>query len=209
MEIKRFPESGFGCNSYLLCEEEGDKCLLIDPGNSGEEILSYLKRKQLELEYIIDTHGHVDHILHNGQIKEATGALLLIHEQDAPMLIDSSKNLSMYMAAMGGKVEGPPADQLLQEGELLQLGQLSLKVIHTPGHTPGGISILVEDSHLFSGDTVFAQGVGRTDFPGGSMTKLMDSIRERLLVLPEEITVYPGHGPQATIGEIRQGNPMV
>lgn len=206
MELNVFPEKGFGSNAYLLISNGVG--LLIDTGGHEEMILSFLKEKDIKLKTIIYTHGHVDHILGTSLLKEETGASLMIHREDGPMLTDSKKNLSFYLSGMGGDVEGPPADHLLEDGERQELEEIELKVLHTPGHTPGGIALL-GDGILFSGDTLFAQGVGRTDFPGGSMETLMDSIKSKILTLDDSTCVYSGHGPESTVGRIKQENPFI
>jgi glyoxylase-like metal-dependent hydrolase (beta-lactamase superfamily II) len=157
------------------------------------------------LKYIINTHGHIDHIACNNLLKAKTKALLLIHRLDADMLVDANKNFSSFM---GKVICSPPADKLLEEGDEISLGTLNLIVIHTPGHTPGGIS-LVSNNMVFSGDTLFAGGIGRTDLPGGSYPDLIKSIKEKLLILGDDKTIYPGHGPDSTIGEERRTNPYL
>lgn len=206
MELKVFPEIGFGSNAYLLIVEK--EALLIDPGGHEKKILQFLKENSIRLDSILFTHGHVDHILGSALLKEETGALLKIHRDDEAMLTDSKKNLSFFLSSMGGYLEGPPADQLLKEGEEITLHSIELKVLHTPGHTPGCIGLL-GDGILFSGDTLFAQGVGRTDFPGGSMEDLISSIKEKFLTLEDLTRVYPGHGPDSTIRRIKQENPFI
>jgi len=194
-----------GANCYIIgCEETGEG-VVVDPGGDGPAILRLVRERGLKVKYIIDTHGHVDHISANGQVKEATGAPILIHELDAPMLTDASRNLSFFAPR---PVRGPAADRTLRNGEVVQVGNLKLEVIHTPGHTPGGISLRLGDKVL-TGDTLFAGSIGRTDFPGGSYTTLIDSIKQKLLPLGDEIEVYPGHGPPSTIGEERATNPFL
>lgn len=206
MELKVFPEIGFGSNAYLLIVEQ--EALLIDPGGHEKDILRFLEERELRLQSIVFTHGHVDHILGSARLKEETEATLMIHSEDGPMLTDSKKNLSFFLSGMGGRLEGPPADHLLKEGEEIALSSIELKVLHTPGHTPGCIGLLGEGI-LFSGDTLFAQGVGRTDFPGGSMKSLMKSIKEKFLILDDETVVYSGHGPESTIARIKLENPFI
>ncbi|MCX7703770.1 MAG: MBL fold metallo-hydrolase, partial [Planctomycetota bacterium] len=160
--------------------------------------------------YIVNTHGHIDHILANPDMKVAyPEAELCIHELDAPLLVNSQRNLSVFI---GRSFESPPADRLLKEDDELKLGRLRFRVIHIPGHSEGGICLYTEDEKppvLFAGDAVFQCSIGRTDFPGGSHRKLVTAIKEKLLVLPDETIVYPGHGPKTTIGFEKKNNPFL
>ena len=194
-------------NCYLIGCKKTKKALVIDPG--GEEkidlILDILEKNNFNLEYIVNTHGHIDHIAGNSLLKAKTEALLLIHRLDANMLVDANNNFSSFM---GKEMCSPPEDKLLAEGDEVSLGTLNLRVIHTPGHTPGGIS-LVLNNIVFTGDTLFAGGIGRTDLPGGSYQDLQKSIKEKLLVLSDDKKIYPGHGPYSTIGEEKRRNPYI
>jgi len=194
-------------NCYLIGCKKTKMAAVIDPG--GEEkvdlILDILEKNNFGLKYIINTHGHIDHINGNNLLKAKTKALLLIHRLDTDMLVDANKNFSSFM---GKEIYSPSADKLLEEGDEISLGTLNLIVIHTPGHTPGGIS-LVLNNIVFTGDTLFAGGIGRTDLPGGSYQDLMKSIKEKLLILGDDKIIYPGHGPDSTIGEERKTNPYI
>jgi glyoxylase-like metal-dependent hydrolase (beta-lactamase superfamily II) len=194
-------------NCYLIGCKKTKMAAVIDPG--GEEkvdlILDILEKNNFSLKYIINTHGHIDHIDGNNLLKAKTKALLLIHRLDADMLVDANKNLSSFM---GKEIYSPSADKLLEEGDEISLGTLNLIVIHTPGHTPGGIS-LVLNNIVFTGDTLFAGGIGRTDLSGGSYQDLIKSIIEKLLILGDDKIIYPGHGPDSTIGEERRTNPYI
>lgn len=209
MNIQKMMVGPLQANCYILSDDRG-AAAIIDPGGDGETIADCIERENLEPAAIIDTHGHIDHIAANAFLKEKYGCPLLIHEDDADALTDPSLNLSMLGF---GRVNSPPADRILQDGDRIPVGDLELEVIATPGHSPGGICLLLPAGagppRLFSGDTLFASGVGRTDFPGGSMSELLDSIRTRLLTLPEETVVYPGHGPQTSIGEEKKSNPFL
>jgi len=202
MFLKKFIVGPLETNCYLIADEKNKIAAVIDPG--GEEaadlIFKSLQENDFSLKYIINTHGHIDHIIGNKSLKDQTKALLLIHRLDAPMLINSNKNFSNFI---GKEIYSPPADKYLEEGDKISLGELYLEVIHTPGHTPGGIC-LVTDRLVFTGDTLFAGGVGRTDFPGGSYQDLQRSIKEKLLVLSEDKIIYPGHGPDSTIGKEKE-----
>ena len=157
------------------------------------------------VEAIINTHGHADHVLANVKVQEATGAPIWIHSADADMLGSGSRNLSAFL---GGATSCGKADRLLTDGEVLPIGDFSLTVLHTPGHTPGGISLLF-DKTVFVGDTLFAESIGRTDFPGGSYSQLINSIKTKLMTLDDEVKAYPGHGPATTIGWERRQNPFI
>ncbi|TFB09068.1 MBL fold metallo-hydrolase [Candidatus Atribacteria bacterium MT.SAG.1] len=207
MFLKRLVVGALETNCYLIGCKKTKRAAVIDPG--GEEkvdlILDILEKNNFKLEYIINTHGHTDHIAGNNSLKTKTEALLLIHRLDADMLSDANKNFSSFM---GKEICSPPADKLLEEGDEISLGKLKLIIIHTPGHTPGGIC-LVLNSIVFTGDTLFAGGIGRTDLPGGSYQDLQKSIKEKLLALSDDKIIYPGHGPDSTIGEERRKNPYI
>lgn len=195
-----------GANCYLYACMESKKAVIIDPGAEGQKIYRWVSEKGLKIEYILLTHGHVDHI---GAVDELRGlfgeAAVGIHAEDAEMLTDARKNLSSYF---GPEVVQQKADFLLQDGQELTVGQERLKVLATPGHTPGGVCFLGSEG-LISGDTLFAGAIGRTDFPGGSMKQLLKGIREKLLILPEDTRVFPGHGEETTIGEEKGSNPFL
>ncbi|MEW6096978.1 MAG: MBL fold metallo-hydrolase [bacterium] len=191
-------------NCYILTG--GDEAIVIDPGGDAHLILNKLNELNGKLIYIINTHGHIDHIGANKKIKDATGAKILIHKKDAFMLTDSVSNLSAFFSEE--TISSTPADRLLEDGDYIQTSNLKLKVIHTPGHTEGGICLL-GDGFVFTGDTLFESGIGRTDFPGGSCKTLIDSICKHLLVLKDETIIYPGHGRISTIGIERKNNPFL
>lgn len=206
MKVIKLQVGYIGTNCYIAYCEKTFQAAVIDPGGNAEEIVAVLGQNNLSLSYIINTHGHADHVLANDKLRQATGAPVLIHQQDAAMLTNGQRNLSMFI---GGKsVALQPADHFLVEGEQIDVGNFSFQVLHTPGHTPGGISLLTEDV-VFCGDTLFAESVGRTDFPGGSYSQLIAGIKEKLLVLPDEIKVFPGHGPDTTIGWERKMNSLI
>jgi len=192
-------------NCYLVYDEDTKECMIIDPGAEGSRIVSEIEKNNLKPKYIVNTHGHSDHMSANQQVKEATGAELLIHEEDAPMLTDGAKNLSVYM---GKSINKPAPDRMLKEGDELIVGTARFKVLHTPGHTRGGICLAGENI-CFTGDTLFEFSIGRTDFPGGSFSQIIDSIKTKLLTLDDEVIVFPGHGPHTTIGRERAANPFL
>ncbi|MDK2901309.1 MAG: hydroxyacylglutathione hydrolase [Thermosediminibacterales bacterium] len=195
-------------NCYIIaCQETGNGAVgaVIDPGDQGDLIIQKIKDLGLNIKYIILTHGHLDHIGAVRELKEYTGADILIHEKDAEMLTDCSKNLSVYSE---NRVIQPKADRFLNDGDKIRVGNLTLTVIHTPGHTPGSIS-LKTDKYLFTGDTLFSGSIGRTDLPGGSYQQIIKSINEKLMLLSGDLLVLPGHGPETTLNREKVINPFL
>lgn len=200
MLIERMIVGNLQTNCYLVACSDTGKAIIIDPGAEGAMLLSKLQQHQWQLQAIINTHGHADHIGADRFLQEATGAPVYIHAADRELL----NNQDMSLAAYFEDEFGSPDDvKILQDGERLAIGRFILQVVHTPGHTPGGIC-LVNEEVVFSGDTLFAAGMGRTDFPGGSHRALITSIKEKLFCLAPETKVYPGHGPTATIGQAKR-----
>jgi glyoxylase-like metal-dependent hydrolase (beta-lactamase superfamily II) len=192
-------------NCYILGCTDTREAAVIDPGGESDRILVKLAQDRLTLKAIVNTHGHFDHVGANKRLREATGAPIMIHRLDAPML----GRLSSSAASWGLSAEDSPApDRVLEEGDRITFGKITLGVLHTPGHTPGGIS-LYADGCVFVGDTLFAGSVGRTDFPGGSAETLKRSIQTKLFTLGDDVQVYPGHMGPTTIGEERRNNPFV
>jgi hydroxyacylglutathione hydrolase len=191
MIVKCFKVGWLSTNCYIAGCEETKEAVLIDPGlesrAEAELILDYIKQNCFGVKYIINTHGHPDHISGNAAMKEATGAPILIHEN--------------------GK-DRVKADRKLCDGDIIQIGNFNLTVLHTPGHTPCGICLLV-DNVVFTGDSLFACSIGRTDFPGGSFQQLIKSIKTKLLPMPDSFKVYPGHESFSTIGDERKYNPFL
>ncbi len=205
MKVMQLEVGSLGTNCYIAYCEHTKKAVVIDPGGDAARILALVNREGLAVEAIINTHGHADHVLANVKVQEGTGAPIWIHGADADMLGSGSRNLSAYM---GDSTSCGAADRLLADGEVLTIGDFTLKVLHTPGHTPGGISLL-GDKAVFVGDTLFAESIGRTDFPGGSYSQLIQSIKTKLMVLDDDIKAFPGHGPATTIGWERRQNPFI
>jgi hydroxyacylglutathione hydrolase len=193
------------CCYIVACEKTG-KAAVIDPGGDEKKILAEIKDKGYVVEYIIATHGHPDHVCGNRILQEATGAKIVMHQLDS--LFFNKPEVRNYFSMLGLE-PSPPVDREVEEGESIEIGTVSLKIIHTPGHTPGGMC-LYNAPDLITGDTLFVGGLGRTDFPGGSHEELLHSITTKLLVLPEETVVWPGHGyggSRSTIGEEKDSNP--
>lgn len=199
------PVGQMGANCYIIGCEQTKEGAVIDPGEEGRRIVAKAKELGLNIKSIILTHGHIDHIMAVDAVKEATGAQILIHREDAPMLVDGKKNMSYFMGSLKNY---SAADVLLKDGDTIKVGNLELKVLHTPGHTPGGICLVVEGK-IISGDTLFEGSVGRSDFPGGSHDTLIASIKNKLMAYQDETKVYPGHGPSTTIGFERVNNPFL
>ena len=205
MKIKKIVVGRLATNCYLVICEQSKESIVIDPGGEPDDIASYCKDNELVVKYIVNTHGHWDHIDANKELKKMTAASIMIHKDDANKLLEADANLSLYT---GEECTSPEANILLQEGDIIEFGKESLQVLHTPGHSPGGISLL-GPGLVFTGDALFAGSVGRTDLPGGSMEILIKTIRENLLNLPDETIVLPGHGPETTIGEEKRNNPFL
>ncbi|NQV04387.1 MAG: MBL fold metallo-hydrolase [Candidatus Omnitrophica bacterium] len=188
-------------NCYIVGEESTKEVFIVDPGGDYKKIKKIIDADGLRPQAVINTHGHGDHIGADGEF----GLPVWIHRLDAEFLQDPSKNLS---GAFGFLLKTKKATRLLEDGDILKIGQHSLEVIHTPGHTPGSICLKGEGV-VFTGDTLFCEGVGRTDFVYGSEDDIMRSIKERLLRLDDDYVVYPGHGPTSTIGNEKTNNPFI
>jgi hydroxyacylglutathione hydrolase len=199
-------------NCYIVGCEETKQGAIIDPGGNGDFLLAEVRQLGLEIKYVINTHGHFDHTLANREVMEGLKKrqqeppLLAIHRAEEPML-KSGGGAALF--GLRG-FSSPPVDLYLEEGDVLTLGQVKLKVLYTPGHSVGSISLLNEkEKAVFDGDVLFNMGIGRTDLTGGDFETLMDSIRNKLLTLPDDTVVYSGHGPATTIGRERAGNPFL
>ncbi len=203
--LKKIVLGQLATNCYLLGCNKTKEAAAIDPAEENNMILEQLENNGFYLKYIINTHGHTDHIGGNKMLKEKSLAKLLIHRLDENMLADPQKNLSFYT---GTSVQSPPADDYLEDGEHIKLGLLDITIIHTPGHSPGSVSLKV-DKKIFTGDTLFANGIGRTDLPGGSMPEISHSIKEKLMVLDVTCEILPGHGPSSTLQREIQNNPWL
>jgi len=209
MVVEQYEVGNFAVFCYLIGDEQTKEGLFIDPADDTDRLISEAKSQGLnKIKYIVNTHSHVDHIMGNAEMVKKTGAKIVIHEQDAiPLTRTPSDFLMMFKAK-----PSPPADVQVKDGDIIQVGKISLKVIHTPGHSPGGMS-LYTDGMVFTGDSLFVGSVGRTDFPGSSWDVLEASITNKLFVLPGDTVVYPGHNygptPSSTIQYERRHNPFV
>ncbi len=205
MNIRRFPLGALWTNGYLFWDS-GKTAFFVDPGGDPEDVLQFIEAEQLQLKNILLTHGHMDHIFGVEALRNATGASVLIHQDDAPMLESAEANLSKFM---GEPCATKAAEKVLVDGDCFSVGEMNIRLIHTPGHTRGSSLFYVEhqgETVLISGDTLFAQSVGRTDLPGGSGEALEHSLL-RFRGFEDSLRVLPGHGPETTIGEEKQHNP--
>jgi hydroxyacylglutathione hydrolase len=208
MFVKQMEVGRFAIFAYLIGDESTGEALVIDPAADTHRILTEAGKKGLKIKYIVNTHSHVDHIMGNKQMKDLTGASIVIHEKEKDALIEQAS----YTMGMFGADPSPPADITVKEGDFITVGEVSLEVIHTPGHSPGSMS-LHANGLVFTGDTLFVGGVGRTDLEGGSWHTLVSSVRTKLFVLPDTTVVLPGHNygasPKSTIGIEKSSNPYV
>jgi hydroxyacylglutathione hydrolase len=206
--IRQFEVGNFSIFSYLIADEQTKEGLFIDPSADHDLLLKEAASHGLAIKYIVNTHYHIDHTMGNKEMVRRTGAKIVIHEADAPLMGSTPPDV----IEMFGAQEPPPADILVSDGQQIQVGNIALQVIHTPGHTPGGMC-LYTDGMVFTGDTLFVGAVGRTDFPGGSMEELEHSIQTKLYTLPGNTIVLPGHNygarPTSTIEIERRTNPFV
>jgi hydroxyacylglutathione hydrolase len=191
-------------NCYILGDEKTREAVVIDPGGDVPEILNVLRTRNLKLVAIVATHGHFDHVEGLASLKRATGAPIMIHDGDLPLI----QGLPAQGLLFGLRVEAaPPPDRLLQEGEQVSFGGLALGVVYTPGHSRGSVSLTI-DKKVFVGDLLFAGSIGRTDLQGGDYDTLLDSVRKKIFTLPDDTVVYPGHGPATTVGAEKRTNPF-
>lgn len=196
-----------GVNCFLLADEQSREAVVIDPGADGDRILSLIAQAGLKVGCVINTHGHFDHIGGNKAVVEKTGAKLLIHQSDLQLAASGARTAASYGISFEAS---PEPTGYLTDGQQISFGRHTIEVLHTPGHTPGGCSLYLADEKMaITGDTLFAESIGRTDFPGGSHEQLIASIRTKLLTLPDETVVWPGHGPSTSIGAERAMNPYL
>ena len=192
-------------NCFLVACPKTHDAMVVDPGEDGDRILKLANQEGLKIVKVVNTHCHFDHIGANRQLIEATGAELMLHAADQPLLAQARNQAATFGLSAD---PSPEPDRLLDQGDTFEVGELTFKVFHVPGHSPGGICLLSE-GHLFVGDVLFAGSIGRTDLPGGDFDALVSGVRGRLFSLPDETIVHPGHGPDTTIGQERRMNPFV
>jgi glyoxylase-like metal-dependent hydrolase (beta-lactamase superfamily II) len=202
-----FPVGPLQCNCSIIGDETTREAMVIDPGDEIEDVLVLIRKHNLTVKQIVVTHAHIDHVGGAMKLRAATGAPILLNQNDDALL----KMLDVQATWIGvenpGKVE---IDQSIGQGDTVRAGTLTANVIHTPGHTEGSVCLYFPaERKLIAGDTLFAGSIGRTDLPGGSMRKIINSLHEKVLTLPDETVVVPGHGPLTTIGEERESNPFL
>ncbi len=205
VKLKSLEVGPFASNCYIVGSETGEG-IVVDPGADADRILRAIEELKLDIKLIVATHSHIDHVGAVKEVKEATGAQFAMHGDDVETL---SHGGDFFSSLLGDSVSSPPQPEiLLQDGDSVEVSGLSFLVLHTPGHSPGGISLLGYRA-VFVGDTLFCQGIGRFDFPNASGSQLLNSIHTKLMTLPDSTAVYPGHGPQTTIGDERRWNPFL
>jgi glyoxylase-like metal-dependent hydrolase (beta-lactamase superfamily II) len=207
MILKAIDVGMYMTNCYVVGSDSTKKGVIIDPGDDGNAILDIVKKSGLSIDLIIATHMHPDHIGALKMLKEQTGAQFGVHEDEWGGVVNTISQI-VGGAMVGSPGRPPQPEKLLKDGDTIDIDDLHFKIIHTPGHSPGGIC-LYGHGILFSGDTLFNFGIGRTDFPGCSTRQIMESLQNKLMALPDETIVYPGHGPSTTIGQERRGNPFL
>ncbi len=209
MEVEQLQVGFMAVYCYIVACPNTKEALVIDPAGDEDKIVRRINDNGYHLKYIVNTHGHGDHTCGNARMMELTGAKLIMHKLDDELFNTAEGHA---MSRQWGFTPSPPVDMQVEDGDKIEVGDESLEVIHTPGHSPGGMCLL-GGGHVFTGDTLFVGGIGRTDLPGASMQEFSKSIKERLLTLPEDTIVWPGHNygftPSSTIGNEKKSNPFL
>ena len=206
IEFLSFPAGPLATNCYIVWDTATKSAAIIDPGGDKERILESVSSLQLDVKYVLLTHGHPDHCFHAGELAQYYHVETAMHESDIPALTEGLSIAEMFYD-LTEYVSFTPS-RILNDGDTIELGDSAINVLHTPGHSPGGVAF-VTDAGVFCGDTIFAGSVGRTDFPGGSLERLIISIRSQLFELDDQTALYPGHGPATTVGAERKSNPYL
>lgn len=204
MFLKTITAGPLGVNCYLIGSEKTKAGAVIDPGDDAPIILNAIKQNHLDINYILLTHGHVDHLAHLMKLKDEINAEFLMHQADAFLLTGLFAQAMMFGLPNPGK---PKPDRFIEDGEEIILNDLKIKVLHTPGHSPGSVTYFVENK-LFVGDLIFAGSIGRTDLPKGDYQTLIKSVENKIFTLPDETVIYPGHGTETTVGQEKATNPF-
>lgn len=208
-QIHTIETAPFAENTYVVWPDQGSQAVVIDPGLEPDRIIAFLKKQNKTVSAILNTHGHVDHIGGNAALKEQfPDAPIVIGTVDAVMLEDPMQNLS---GLFGFHITSPPADRLVNEGDTVTYADMTFEIVDVPGHSPGHVAFILRSEKVivFGGDVLMQGSIGRTDFPGGSMKDLTKSIREKFYTLPDDSVVYPGHGPETTVGVEKRSNPFI
>ncbi len=205
MRVFKIPVGPFEVNCYIVVNEQNAECFLIDPGDEPQKIIELIESKKLKPQKIINTHNHIDHVRHLYQVKEHFKIPFFIHEDDLPLL-EAMKEQALFFGMDCSPI--PEVDGFLNDGDTFEMDSQLVRILHTPGHSPGSISIYFREN-VFVGDVLFKESVGRTDLYGGNYKVLMDSIQNKLLTLPDETVVHSGHGPETTIGDEKRRNPFL
>jgi hydroxyacylglutathione hydrolase len=207
MKVITIPVGFIQENTYILFDEITKEGIIVDPGGDGESAVKIIQEHKIKIKYILLTHGHYDHIESVEKISKITNAKVISHKEEEEVTSDPNINLSIEIKGVAIKLY---PDILLEDNDIIEVCNKKIKLIHTPGHTPGGVCFYIEeDGILISGDTLFFESVGRTDFPRGDYNTLNESITKKLLILPDNVTVLPGHGRKTTIGHEKKCNTFV